>query len=422
MENTSKYDPDSVVPFFKQPQVETVSIPIGDGVLMGIERVFHPEIGIGGVYGTWGESYDNQALVGFLERHFGGSFPEKDRMNLSPLGFAHRHHVPDLSVEENLELEVEVGARFLREAAAACGWSPDEVDGVFIGMTGPIADDYTERIAKRAGIPDGALKMSVHKACASSMGALHLALNPDLEIHQKLNRNIALEMVGKKVLVGGIEGLSRFVKMSQDKSALQLFGNGVGVIGVIPGQTMKFLVGKSHEVYDEKGVLEVSMYYPHSGQRGNDGSMVEVSQAGVNHFRVAGLMHEPSNGLPVVMAGPMGMVKLFVRSGVEVVREVIQKYQTLMDEKGIAKEISVAIVHHANLKINQLIAKRLMNFGIRIPMPWLLSEFGNVSAASNIIAFLRQLTSIKPGDHILFDGFGAGTYYDTFAVGLGESA
>jgi 3-oxoacyl-[acyl-carrier-protein] synthase III len=227
-------------------------------------------------------------------------------------------------------------------------------------------------------------------------------------------------MAGKKVLVGGIEGLSRFVQGSLDKSALQLFGNGAGVIGVIPGENMNFLVGQAHEVYDEKGVLEVSMTYPHSGQPGSKGSMIEVSQAGENHYRFAGMMHEPKNGSPVVMAGPMGMVKLFVRSGVEVVQEVVQRYRLLMEERRVAKGIRVAIVHHANLKINKLKAKRLGDFGIHIPMPWLLSEFGNVSAASNMIAFLRQLTSIKAGDHILFDGFGAGTYYDTFVVGLGS--
>ena len=87
-----------------------------------------------------------------------------------------------------------------------------------------------------------------------------------------------------------------------------------------------------------------------------------------------------------------------------------------MGELELDKEISVAIVHHANLKINLLKAKRLRESGIDIHMPWNLSEFGNVSAASNMIAFLRQLPRIKPRDHVLFDGFGAGTYYDAFAV------
>lgn len=150
--------------------------------------------------------------------------------------------------------------------------------------------------------------------------------------------------------------------------------------------------------------------------------MIEVSEAGVNHFRVAGLMHEPPDGAPVVMAGPMGMVKLFVRTGVQVVRQVYTRYQSLMEEMGTPREITVAIVHHANLKINNLISKRLEDAGIKLPMPWVLSEFGNVSAASNMIAFLRKLPSINPGDHILFDGFGAGTYYDAFAVSMGEGS
>jgi 3-oxoacyl-[acyl-carrier-protein] synthase III len=422
MENSRKYDPDSIPSFYQQPGVKTDRLPIGDGVMVGFESAQHPEIGIGGVYGTWGDSYDNQALVDFLQSHLETPFPEDERMKLSQLGFVHRHHVPNLSQQENYDLEIEIGARFIKEAARACGWSPEEVEGVFIGATAPPADDYTERIADKAGVPTSALKMSVHKACDSSMGALHLLLNPDLSEIYHLDRNIAKEMFGKKVLVGGIEGLSRFVTMSQDKSAMQLFGNGAGVFGLIPGQTMNFVVGKAHEVFDEQGVLEVSMYYPHSRQRGSDGSLVESSQAGENHLRLAGLMHEPENGLPVVMAGPMGMVKLFVRTGVEVVQDVIQKYKDRMNEIGTAKEISVSIVHHANLKINALKAKKLDGFGIHIPMPWLLSEFGNVSAASNIIAFLRQLSSIRPGEHILFDGFGAGTYYDTFVVGLGESA
>ena len=101
------------------------------------------------------------------------------------------------------------------------------------------------------------------------------------------------------------------------------------------------------------------------------------------------------------MAGPMGMVKLFVRSGVQVVSDVYQAYQNLMQKLGQTPRIAVAIVHHANYKINKLKEKQLAGLGIKFPMPWLLSEFGNVSAASNMIAFLRQLPKLKPGDHVL---------------------
>lgn len=412
--------PQETAPFFNRPQVLVDKIMIGKGVPLGIERVSNSSIGIGGAYGAWGEIYDNASLSTLVENRLGEPLAEEDKMNLSELGFNYRHLLPDLSPEEHVELEVEVGARFLREAACASGWDPSEVEGVLVGISGPATDDYTERIAARAGIPDKALKVSIHKACDGSVAGLHLALNPDLPINLAGIKNLARELYGKKILVGGIEGLSRFISLSKDKYALQLFGNGAGVIGVIPGESVKFLVGKTYEVFDEEGVLAVRMYYPHSGQRVSGQSMIEVTQAGENHIRVAGLMHEPDSDWPVVMDGPMGMVKLFVRSGVQVVREAYQAYQALLEKLGIPdKSIAVAIVHHANLKINKLKEKHLLREGIQLPMPWLINDFGNVSAASNMIAFLRSLSSLKPGDHVLFDGFGAGTYYDVLALELG---
>jgi 3-oxoacyl-[acyl-carrier-protein] synthase III len=219
--------------------------------------------------------------------------------------------------------------------------------------------------------------------------------------------------------VGGIEGLSRFMSLTHDTNALQLFGNAGGVIGLIPDETMTFLAGRSFEAYDEEGVLQVHMNYPHSAHKADGDWNVDVTQTNATNIRIAGLMHEPSNGTSISMAGPMGMVKLFVRTGVQVVRDAYQAYQAKLEELGTTgKTLTVAIVHHANYKINLLKQKHLQNMGISLPMPWLVSDFGNVSAASNMIAFLRKLPDLKPGDHILIDGFGAGTYYDTLAVAL----
>lgn len=409
----------AAAPFFDQPQVDKVEIPIGPGVPLGSQQVFNPQSGIGGAYGTWGEAYDNESLKAFIERRLGAPLLESETMDLASLGFNYRHHICSLSPQEHLDVEVEVGAHFLRAAAHACGWEPAEVQAVLIGASGPAAEDFTVRIANHAGIPEEALKVSVHKACDGSVGGLHLALNPELGFGGRMQRNLAEELKGKKVLVGGIEGLSRFVQASRDKNALQLFGNGAGVIGVIPGENIEFIVGKTREVFDEQGVLAVHMYYPHTRQRSEDGSNLEVSQAGERHIRVAGLMNEPANGEPVFMAGPMGMVKLFVRTGVQVVREVYQAYQEKLNQSiAASKKISVAIVHHANYKINKLKEKHLRDQGIVLDMPWLLSEFGNVSAASNMIAFLRRLPRMKPFDHVLIDGFGAGTYYDALVVSL----
>jgi 3-oxoacyl-[acyl-carrier-protein] synthase III len=406
--------------FYSRPTVKVEKIAVGPGVLLGIETVTNSEIGIGGAYGTWGESVRNEDLPRMILERIGDVLKEEEKMSLSELGFDYRQLVPKLSPQEHIELEVQVGKRFLTEAAHANGWELSDVDAVLIGASLPPAQDFIDRIAAEAGIPDSALKVSIHKACDGSVAGLNLALNPNLAINEKLHRSLATELYGKRVLVGGIEGLSRIVDHTHDKNALQFFGNGAGVIGLVPGTTMKFLVGTSREAFDFEGVLQVRMFYPHSKVKTEGESMIEVYQDGENSIRVAGLMHEPEGESPVVMAGMMGMVKLFVRNGVQAVQEVYQAYHKRMSDLGMpGKEIVVAIVHHANLKINQFKVKNLQKEGIQIPFPWLLKEFGNVSAASNMIAFLRKLSQLHPGDHILFDGFGAGSYYDVLAVELG---
>lgn len=410
------------VSFFERPNVETGVVEVGQSIPFGIERVTNSSVGIGGVYGTWGDSYDNETLPSFLEQRLGRPLSANERLNLSELGFLNRHHLPlNLTPEQHSQLEVEIGTRFLIEAIKACNWQPSEVEAVLIGMSAPISEDYLNQITRAAGIPESALKVAIHKACDGSTSSLHLALNPELPENEQLDQNIAESLYGKKVLVGGIEGLSRFIISSHDPIALQMFGNAAGIMGVIPGQTMKFLAGKSREVFDDEGVLQVAMYYPHSRVKIDGATNVDVTEPLAHNIRVAGLMHEPQDGSSIAMAGPMGMVKLFVRTGVQVVRDVYSAYQTKLDELGlVGKSLAVAIVHHANYKINKLKEKHLQNEGIVLPMPWLLSEFGNVSAASNMIAFLRELPNMKPLDHILIDGFGAGTYYDVLAVELGR--
>lgn len=400
-------------PFYSQPGIETQILPFGPGIPLGIARVFHPQTGLGGAYGAWGDVYDNQRLRAYVEQRLGTPLAEEQFMELADLGFVYRHHLPDLSEEEHVALELEVGTRYLQAAMQACGWQPEEVSGVLLGVSGPVADDYVESICRRAGIPEQALKVTVHKACDGAVGALHLVLNPELSRDYPIN--VAETLRGKKVLVGGIEGLSRFTRQAQDANALQLFGNGAAVLGLIPGENMRFLVGKSAEVYDEEGLLAVKMYYPHSRQR-----LLEVRLENPHHLRVAGLMHEPENGAAIAMAGMMGMVKLFVRNGVQVVKDVYQAYTRLLESMGESgRSLAVGVVHHANYKINKLKEKYLNREGIQFPMPWVLSEFGNVSAASAMIALLRQLPEIYPGAHILIDGFGAGSYYDVLAVAIG---
>ena len=411
-------------PFFARPAVAVETIQIGPGVPLGIEQITNSRVGIGGAYGAWGACYDNVTLPALVERQLGHALDDEGRMNLAELGFLYRHHIPPLSPQEHVALEVQTAGRFLAAAAAASGWAPADVDAVLIGATTPATDDWLERAAALAGIGDAALKVTIHKACDGGVAGLNLALNPTLTMGNLPGPSLAAELLGKRVLVGGIEGLSRVLGATYDRQALQLFGNGAGVFGVIPGRTMKFLAGDTFETYDEEGLLQVRMSYPHSRRRAEGQSLIEVTQTGAHSYRVAGLQHEPEEGAgAVVMAGPMGMVKLFVRTGVAAVKRAYGAYRNLMAQQGTpGREIAVALVHHANYKINQLKAKQLQRDGITFPMPWLLCDFGNVSAASAMIAFLRWLPSLAPAEHVLLDGFGAGTYYDVVAVEMGGAS
>jgi 3-oxoacyl-[acyl-carrier-protein] synthase III len=401
--------------FFDRPGVKVETLEVGPGVPLGIERVSNAAVGMGGAYGAWGDSCDNSALPSTVEHILGHSL-ESGPLNVGDFGFFYRHHLPTLSQAEHEEVELQVGTRFITEASHAAGWEPGEVDAVLIGVTTPVVPDYVERIAARAGIRESSLKVSVHKACDGSVAALNLALNPALPGCAS-HCNLAQELEGKKVLVGGIEGLSRVMYQTQDAQALQLFGNGAGIFGLVPGETMRFIAGESQAVYDTEGLLQVRMTYPHSRS-----SLLEIQETGEHSLRFAGLQHEPEPGAgPVVMAGPMGMVKLFVRNGVGAVRTVYGAYRDRMGRLGMpGKDIAISFVHHANLKINLLKAKQLMKEGVAIPMPWLLNDFGNVSAASTMIAFLRKLRELRAGDHVMFDGFGAGSYYDVVAVEIGK--
>ena len=50
---------------------------------MGIEQVTNPALGLGGVYGAWGKSYDNNELTALVEERLGGPIPEEaDYMDL----------------------------------------------------------------------------------------------------------------------------------------------------------------------------------------------------------------------------------------------------------------------------------------------------------------------------------------------------
>ena len=100
--------------FYDRPGVEKSIIPVANGIPFAVERVTNSSVGIGGVYGTWGDSYDNETLPSFLEKRLGHPLQPNEKLNLSELGFINRQHIPlNLTPDEHIRLEVEIGKRFL---------------------------------------------------------------------------------------------------------------------------------------------------------------------------------------------------------------------------------------------------------------------------------------------------------------------
>jgi hypothetical protein len=69
--------------FYDRPGILQGNIPVAEGIPFGIECVTNSSIGIGGVYGTWGKSYDNETLPGFLEQRLGRPLLPTESLNLS---------------------------------------------------------------------------------------------------------------------------------------------------------------------------------------------------------------------------------------------------------------------------------------------------------------------------------------------------
>src|SRR5689334_22586659 len=119
--------------FFDRDNIQKEIIQVGGGIPFGIESVTNSVLGVGGAYGSWGETYDNTRLLNeFVTHRMGAPLEENEKMNLGELGFLSRHHIPDLTDEEHIAVELRVGARILEEAARANNWDPSEVDAVLI--------------------------------------------------------------------------------------------------------------------------------------------------------------------------------------------------------------------------------------------------------------------------------------------------
>jgi beta-ketodecanoyl-[acyl-carrier-protein] synthase len=111
---------------------------------------------------------------------------------------------------------------------------------------------------------------------------------------------------------------------------------------------------------------------------------------------------------------PEAKDKLFIQQGRKVFKDVVPMVIKLMSEHLAenhltANELKCMWLHQANIKMNELIARKLLGHDPSAEeAPTILDEYANTASAGSIIAFHKHRGHMGPGDHGVICSFGAG--------------
>ena len=279
-------------------------------------------------------------------------------------GMKNRHiAAPDGSLTQ-------LSATAAQNAIAMAGISPQEVDLIILATSTP--DDLFGSACKiqNAIGATNAVAFDLTAACSGFLFALVTA-----------SQFIRSEMY-QNVLIVGADILSRWVDWS-DRTSCILFGDGAGAV-----------VCQKIDAGDR--LLSCGMY-----SNGSQNNSLNLNYSGNEKPLVDAITAQDGTYNPITMNG-----KEVYRFAVARVPEAISK--AMFEANLTAKDIDWLLLHQANQRIMDAVAKRL-----EIPQSKVLSniaEYGNTSAASIPLALDAAVRDgrVKPGDTIAASGFGAG--------------
>ena len=191
----------------------------------------------------------------------------------------------------------------------------------------------------------------------------------------------------KTALIIGVDNLSKIVDWS-DRSTCVLFGDGAGAAVV--------------RACDENGQGIIG------GQIGSDGKKAAVLSC-------------RSRTMGNFLTGKKPEPGYIVMEGQEVFKFAVKKVpecvETLMESMGIGMdEVEYLILHQANYRICESIARRLRISMDKIPMN--IEKYGNTSGASIplLLDELNREGKLQKGDKLVLAGFGAGLTWGAVLV------
>lgn len=184
----------------------------------------------------------------------------------------------------------------------------------------------------------------------------------------------------KHALIIGAEVLSKMMNWN-DRSTCVLFGDGAGAA-----------VLSAEESEEKSGILKMVW-----GSDGAQGMVLNCSNRPVNNPYV-----KNDTALSYTSMNGQAVYKFAVRKVPQIIREVVEGAGLSIEE------IDFFILHQANYRIIESVAKRLNQPLEKFPTN--LQEYGNISAASVAILLdnVNNHGMINAGSKIVMAGFGAG--------------
>lgn len=254
-----------------------------------------------------------------------------------------------------------------RAAIEDAGIEPEELDLIIVATAS--ADTYVPNTSCQVQGEIGAIRATcfdLNAACSGFLFALNTA-------------NAYLEMgMSKTALVIGAETLSREVDWS-DRSTCILFGDGAGAAVL-------------KKVDGEGGILASV-----TGSDGSQGDVLTCKGRGIqNPFS------KSKRKKDFIQMNGQAVFRFAVTTVPKYIKQILKRTELQPDD------IKYYILHQANRRILELIAKRLKVDMDKIPMN--LDHYGNTSSASIPILLdeINRNGLLEEGDKIVLSGFGGG--------------
>lgn len=277
------------------------------------------------------------------------------------------------------ETVASLSAKACQNALEMAGKSADEVDLILIATCSPelLLPCCACQVQDIIGASH-AVAFDLNAACSGFLFALNTA---QAYLQTGVYRN---------ALVVGSEVLSKIVDWT-DRSTCVLFGDGAGAA---------FIEASNEDIICDNG-RKAGMESMVQSSDGTKGMVLACAERALDNAFVS----EKQTVNPYVQMNGQEVYKFATRQVPACINDALGKAELTVDD------VDLFVLHQANVRIIESVAKRLKADISKFPMN--LDRVGNMSSAT-IPVLLDELNrngKIKSGDRLVLSGFGAGLTY-----------